>query len=232
MSGLIKGIDITPAALFQHSLEDVMEGGRPTGPEDEARIRWAFMPEEYAKVRKDCVFFKGVEYHHPYFKSSKSYLTARHHGTYDIMVKRMYDLIDEIWHQTKDGRFIKLKAKNINNENPLVGKHWEIALAMLEDGKDKSHANAQNALFQRAFWDAALGDVTDENKAILERAPANTRKSIQPGIEERKALQKLVQMIENHHTLDKAFGTATANTSRDVAESVYMDDYDEELFGD
>jgi hypothetical protein len=54
---VVDDIDITPKALFIHSLKNDMGGGRPTAKKDEARVKWAFLPEETAIVRSDCVYF-------------------------------------------------------------------------------------------------------------------------------------------------------------------------------
>lgn len=227
--GLVQGAGFTPKAIFLNSLED-MEKIKHLNPQvSEAKIRWAFLPEERATVESGCVRFKGVEYHHPYFKSSGSYAQARHHGRFNILVKRMYDNIHELLHETDDGRIVKLRLKNINNENPVASQHWQVVMHLMEQKKDRLHEHKQNMLIQRAYWDSFLDPVTAQQEAERSLAPKNKRKSIQPGVKARQQIQKQMLQVQANQELDNVFGTGT---DIETMKPAVMDDLDSEMYGD
>ena len=227
--GLANGADFTPKAIFLNSLEDMEKVGRLNPEVSEAKIRWAFLPEERATVTSSSIRFEGVEYHHPYFKSSGGYARARHHGTFNILVKRMYDNINELLHETDDGQIVKLRLKNINNENPLASQHWEQVMHLMEQEKDMLHEHKQNALITRSYWDSVTDLTTAQQEAERSLAPKNKHKSIQPGIKARQQIHKLVLRAQANQQLDNTFGTGTDLESMKPA---VMDDLDDELYGD
>jgi hypothetical protein len=227
--GLANGADFTPKAIFLNSLEDMEKVGRLNPEVSEAKIRWAFLPEERATVTSSSIRFEGVEYHHPYFNSSSGYARARHHGTFKILVKRMYDNINELLHETDDGQIVKLRLKNINNENPLASQHWELIMHLMEQEKDMLHEHKQNALITRSYWDSVTDLTTAQQEAERSLAPKNKHKSIQPGIKARQQIQKLVLRTQANQQLDNTFGTGTDLESMKPA---VMDDLDDELYGD
>ncbi|HCM48376.1 MAG TPA: hypothetical protein DIS98_13045 [Colwellia sp.] len=222
---------ITPQDIFESSIREHAAKMRKTTEEDEAKVRWAFMPEEKATVRKDCVFYKGVEYHHPYFKKSNLYARARHHKSFPIIIKPVRDWVDNIWHKTDEGHYIKLEAKNINNENPLLSHHWETVLHLLDSENDLKHANRNNALISKLHWDSVTEASREEKRKELELIAPNRNKSIQIGIKDRKHTQKMIQTVENVVGLNETL--STTNTSNiDTSTTGYLDDNDEELYGD
>ena len=228
-SAIVNKIDITPQSIFLHSLSESAGGGNVTSVEDEARVSWAFRPEEQATVRSSHVYFKGVEYHHDYFKESGQYNKARHHGTFKIIVKCINDWINHIWHKTDDGHYIKLTIKNINNENPLVDQHWETALHVLEQMKDIKHENKQNSYLTRAYWDSVMDPITTNNQKQKDLAPKNQRKSIQPGIKVRQAIQKQLLVVQEKVKLDELLASSSDTEQSQVT---HMEDLDNELYGD
>jgi len=219
---------ITPQDIYECSIREFPERMCKTKEEDEAKIRWAFMPEEKATVRKDCVYYKGVEYHHPYFKENKLYAKARHHKSFKIIVKPVRDWVNNIWHKTDDGHYIKLEVKNINNENPLISQHWEPVLHVLVRESELKHANRNNALISKLYWDSVTEGSREEKLKELELVAPNHNKSIQTGLKERKQIQKMVQIVENVVGLDEVLSTGDI----DDTQTEYLDEFDDELYGD
>lgn len=193
----VDGIDITPNSLFEHSLEKDMHGGRPTGPADKAKVRWAFLKEETASVRHDAIYFDGLEYECAYAKAAGWYSYARHNGNFKILVKRVRDWCNSIWHKTECGKYIELTLKNINNANPALNMHWEPVLHRLELDKDKRHQNTQTARKLRADKKAMQQSINDQMIADIGSAQRAKRKSVQPRISERKNIQKRVSTTEH-----------------------------------
>lgn len=222
---------ITPQDIFESSIREHAVRMRKTTEEDEAKVRWAFMPEEKARVRKDCVFYKGVEYHHPYFKDSNLYARARHHKSFPIIVKPVRDWVDHIWHKTDEGQYIKLEVKNINNENPLVSHHWETVLHVLEDENKLKQDNKNNTLISRVYWDSVTETSLEQKRKDLELIAPNRTKSMQTGIKDRKKVQSMLQTVENVVGLDEKLGIDT--TSKPEKETLSsLEDFDDELYGD
>lgn len=228
-SAIVNKVGITPQAIYLNSLSESADGGNVTSAEDEAKIKWAFRPEEIASVRSNHVYFKGVEYHHDYFKSSGHYSKAKHHGAFQIPVKRVQDWINHIWHKTDDGLYIKLTIKNINNENPLVDQHWEAALHVLEQFKDLKHQNKQNAILTRAYWDSVMDPITAENQKEVDLVPKSDRKSMQPGIKDRQQNQKMILTLKEKLDLDR---TLTNIPDPELEQDIFREDLDDELYGD
>lgn len=226
-SAIVNNIGITPQAIYLNSLDERKEFNRETSKKNEHKIRWAFMPEELATVRKDCVYFNGVEYHNEYFTKSKSYSKARHEGAFKIPVKRVRDSINHIWHKTDGGKYIKLAIKNVNNENPLVDLHWEAALHLMEQFKVKVHQNEVDSLFKRAYWDSISDPITEANQAEVNLSPKPTRKSMQPGIKERQGVQKELLKVKNQIELEQGL---KGNTESEIITVNEVGSFDKLLY--
>ncbi|KJG05901.1 hypothetical protein UB33_11075 [Photobacterium angustum] len=199
------GIEITPQALFLHSLSQEMNGGRPSNDEEPGRIHWAFLPEETATVRSDGIYLEGLIYNSEFARKAGWYTRARHHGSFKIAVKRPRDWSSQLWHKTPDGEYVCLYLKNTNAESPFIDMHWEPLLHLLEQFKDKKN---QNRLDQRkllALKQGLIDQIEAHNQAQIGDAPENTRVSIQPGIKSRqavqKALEKLLNAVEFHEAI-------------------------------
>jgi len=199
------GIDITPQALFLHSLSKEMNGGRDARNEEIGRIFWAFLPEEEAVVRENGIYLKGLVYYSDFAKQAGWFTKAKHIGAFKIPVKRPKDWSSNIWHKTTVGQYVRFDLKNLNGESPFVATHWEPILHLLEQFKDKRHQNKINAKKLRLFKDGLQSKLLEYNQEQIELAPKNTRISIQPGIKGRqatyKALEQLIHAIEMHEEL-------------------------------
>lgn len=219
---------ITPQDIYESSIREFPQRMRKVSSDDEAKVRWAFMPEDCASVRKDCVYFQGVEYHHPYFKAAGLYAKARHQGAFKIMVKSVRDWVNYIWHKTDSGDYIRLEAKNINNANPLVCQHWEPVLHVLKQEAELQHENQNNALISRVYWDSVNETARAEKQNKSGFIAPNRNKSIQTGIKERKEIQKKIQTVENVIGLNKMLSIQEVEgTSTEL-----LDEHDDELYGD
>jgi transposase InsO family protein len=203
---VVDDIDITPNALFLHSLKNDMAGGRPTTKDDNAKVRWAFLREEEATVRDTSVYFDGLEYHSPFASSAGWYARAKHHGRFKIPVKRVRDWCNSIWHKTEFGEYVELKLKNINNESPWLNGHWEAVLHQLERHKDKIAEGKENARHLRAKKRTIQHEIRGEMYHELADAAPSERRTMQAGIKQRKEIQKSVNTLRHATELAKTFG--------------------------
>jgi hypothetical protein len=198
-------IDITPQALYLHSLKQEMNGGRDGRKEEQGRIHWAFLPEEEATVREDGIYFNGLVYYSDFAKQARWFTKAKHDKAFKIPVKRPRDWTSSIWHKSVDGQYVRFDLKNANDESPFIATHWEPVLHLLEQFKDKKQANKLNAKKLRLYKEGLQAKLLEYNQSQLDSAPKNTRISIQPGIKGRqatfKALEKLIHAIELHEEL-------------------------------
>ena len=98
---MVDDIGMSPESIFLHSLANDMNGGRKTAPSDEARLRWAFLPEEEATVRSSCIFFKGLEYLSNDNRVIRLHQLAASEGTFPIIVKRVRDWTNHLFYRVE-----------------------------------------------------------------------------------------------------------------------------------
>lgn len=207
-------IDISPEDIFLHSLKEDMQGGMPTSIEDEGRIKWALLPEESATIREDCVYFEGLEYHSDYFKKTGLYAEAKRKK---IIVKRARDWANHIFYKTDDGEYIQLTLKNINNGSPYWDMHWEAIYHLQKYMSSKRHLLKQSARYLRAATETKKHAEKMRMLNDLNGAKISERKSIQPGINERKDIQKAHLAAQHANNIMNAFGhqaEATIDTQK------------------
>ncbi|MEH8015787.1 hypothetical protein MN202_00955 [Rheinheimera muenzenbergensis] len=187
----IDGCETNPEAIYLHSVQNDMAGGRPTTAEDQARVFWAFLPEEEATVTDHGINFGGLEYisDHPILISMfKSAAKKR----VKIPIKRLKDYVNHIWHCSDDGEFIRLELKMINNDSRYVCQPWEIAEHRLFEEKSITHDAKDKERYLRAERDTKIDALISNaaDKSTFSTAKASTRKSMLPGIKLRKEEQQ------------------------------------------
>ncbi|WP_404340808.1 hypothetical protein [Pseudoalteromonas mariniglutinosa] len=229
INAIRNNIDITPKALFVHSLKQEMNGGRDAKLIERGKIYWAFLPEETATVRADGIYFKGLVYYSDYAKKANWFSKAKHDKAFKIPVKRYKAWTNTIYHKTQDGQYIRFDLKNVNDESPFINQHWEPVLHLLEQFKDKRHKNRLNAKKLRIFKENLSQQLLKLNEQQISDAPENTRTSIQPGVKERqlqfKAIHQLMHQIELYENLS---GSNQAESETYINHNQY-DDLDEEM---
>jgi hypothetical protein len=223
---VVDDIDITPKALFLHSLEKDMSGGRPTTKQDEARVKWAFLREETATVRDTCIYFDGLEYDSQFAQSAGWYARAKHHGRFKIIVKRARDWCNSIWHKTENGQYVELKLKNVNNESPWLNTHWEAVLHQLERHKDKRFENTEAARKSRAEKRTIQSAIRSEMYEEISFSQPSQRRSIQPGVKQRKEVQKEISVLNHANDLSESFGASKSTDDKAIEDF----DLDQELY--
>ncbi len=222
-------VGITPQAIFNYNLNEEQNGGNPTTPDDEATIYWAFLPEEQATVRSDCVYFRGLEYHSPELKKRGFYAKASQ-KRFKITVKRTLNSVNQIWYQADDDQYIPLSLKNTNNESPYLNQCWEAVLHRIEQNRIIRHQNSQQALEEMNSADQLIAPTVEAIKEELKSTPPNTRRSMQPGIKKRKKTQIAIQQAQDTHNLARALNTDEGMPSP-PAPSLYHDDTDDDVYG-
>ncbi|MDN2662639.1 hypothetical protein OW492_04515 [Psychromonas sp. 14N.309.X.WAT.B.A12] len=199
-------IDITPNALFKHSLKQEMNGGRDARKVNPGRIHWAFLPEEMASVRADGIYLDGLVYYSDYAKNAGWFTKAKHHGAFKVAVKRWRQWTSSIWHKTPDNQYVSFDLKNVNDESPFSGMHWEPVLHLLEQFKDKRHSNALNRKKLNIYKSHLTDELKRLNEEMIKDAPENTRLAMNPGIKTNKAsfnaIQKLLAALEYQEQLN------------------------------
>jgi hypothetical protein len=223
---------ITPEEIFLHSVKHDLNGGLPTTSEDNARVNWAFLPEEEATVTDHSIYFDGLEYVSDHQKIAQMFSAATK-KRFKIPVKRLRDFVNYLWYRSDDGEFIQLNLKNVNNTSRYLDQPWEIVGHRLFEEKIISHNAQENERFQRAERDNRIAQAVSGNNEQRRQVSAQdaSRKSIQPGIKERKA--------EQHEQIRAAEAANLARTltqnnplalPADKNDSDYYD-LDAELFG-
>lgn len=222
-------IQPTPQALFLHSLETDMEGGRPTTEVDRASILWGFLPEEEATVQKNGLSFRGVMYASEEAAKRGFFSTAAHSGRFKIIIKRTRQNCEQLWHKTDAGEFIRFDLKNVNNSSPFAGIQWEMADHLVEFFKQKGYEARELRKHVKAKRDTEHARITRNTEKDLKGAVSSTRKSIQPGIKARKRHQQsITQRLEQ-----EAFQESLRAMESDYEEvrDQGLIDFDDELFG-
>jgi hypothetical protein len=163
-----------------------MKGIISSTPENKAKIRCAFLPEQKATVRPNCIYFQGLEYECQYAIDQEWYLKAKFDKNFTIPVKAMKNNVDSIWHKTPDGQYIELTLKNVNSESRYSGLHSEIALQLQEYIAKKRHDQKQDTRVRKAKYKDEMEQIDTEMSAITKGLPDNNRKSMQPGVNQRK----------------------------------------------
>lgn len=229
--GAVDRTDITPEAIFLHSLQHDMYGGRPTKKDDEAKVNWAFLPGDEAKVTDSGIVCAGLEY-----VSEHPVIVAMFHKArnkrFKIHVKRLKDYVNHIWFCTAKGEFIKLELKNVNNTSPYLNMPGEIVDHRLIDEKNITNQAIDNARFHRAERNSQIEN--NRNTALkldpYKQTVASTRKSTQAGIKDRKQEQHRINRAKEGAELTKAL---TQQHALSDAHNTNMDiyDIDNDLFG-
>lgn len=220
-------VGLTPQAIFLNSLNYDLDGGRATTKEDEADIRWAFLPEETATIRPDGIYFKGIKYQSEYAQKNGWHTTAKFHGAKQIPVKRIRDWVNEIWHKTPGGDFIKFSIANTNNESPYLDQHWDIVEGLKGVLKARVHNLRQEARYIRALADDRFKPIHEVNVEEANLSPENTTKSVQGGIKERMERNKRIVAAEEAVQLSELFMKKKEPSG---PEQFYLDDADDDTF--
>lgn len=229
LNAVRNNIDITPQALFIHSLHQEMNGGRDAKKESEERIRWAFLPEEFATVKADGIHLNGLAYYSDYAKKAGWFTHAKHVKPFKIAVKRLRTCTSHIWHKSESGQYVKFSLKNINNESPFIDIHWEPVLHLLERFKDKKHENLLNAKKLRLYKEELLKTLKSKNQNEINLAhKKNTNISIQKGIKNRQLIYTATQSLIHGIEYLETFGGQQDETVN-INKNNELDSLDEEL---
>lgn len=218
-------IGVSPNDLFLHSVEADMDGGRESYLEMTSSIHWAFLREETATVRDNCIYFEGLEYYSDVAKSRGYFSEARHNGRYKIPVKRIRDCCDHLWHKTREGDFIRFDLVNTNNGSPFKGLVWECADHVVYRNNQKKREAEEVKRQLKAKRDEQLLVIESNAKNELNGTEKNNRKSVQSGIRARKEHQKKVIAQKESGELRK-----TLEGYEGVQDSSDLIDLDKELY--
>lgn len=225
----IDGCDINPEAIYLHSVQNDMAGGRPTTVNDQAKVYWAFLPEEEATVTDHGIYFGGLEYisEHPLIISMLNTAVKKR---VKIPIKRLKDYVNHIWHCTDDGEFIRLELKMINNDSRYVCQPWEIVEHRLIEEKIITHDAKDKERYLRAERDSKIDALISNSagKSTFSNAKASNRKSMQPGIKQRKAEQQQQIRDAEGVVLTRALIQPGDSLQDLIADDLY--DIDDELF--
>ena len=226
----IDGCDIYPEAIYLHSLQHNMAGGRPTTVDEQAKVYWAFLPEEEATVTDHGINFAGLEYisEHPVITSMFNTAIKKR---FKIPVKRLKDYVNCLWYQAESGEFIRLDLKRINNDSRYLDQPWEIVEHRLVEEKSIAHDSKEQERYYRAERDSKIGALIDKSLVDPNYAPTkvSTRRSMQPGIKQRKVAQQQQNRYAEGNLLTKMF-TQPTNSQQEQSVDDDLYDIDGELF--
>lgn len=226
----IDGCDICPEAIYLHSLQHNMAGGRPTKVDEQAKVYWAFLPEEEATVTDHGINFGGLEYisGHPLIASMfKAAIKKR----FKIPIKRLKDYVNCLWYQAKSGEFIRLDLKRINNDSRYLDLPWEIVEHRLVEEKSIANDAKEQERYHRAERDSKIGVLIDKSLVDSDYVPTkvSTRRSMQPGIKQRKVAQQQQNRYAEGALLTRML-TQPANSQQEQSAEDDLYDIDDELF--
>lgn len=223
--------DINPQAIYLYSLKNEMRGGRASTSSDEAKVIWAFLPEDEATVTDHGIIFGGLEYisSHPLISAMFAKATQKR---FKIPVKRLKDFVNYLWFRADDGEFIRLDLKNVNNSSPYLSQPWEIIEHRLCDEKIIKHEANDATRFARAARDNRIDEVRAESGELPVRATRKsaTRKSIQSGMKQRKEEQHMQNRIVEAANLTRSLTSSSEQSTPDMP-SAELYDIDNDLFG-
>jgi putative transposase len=220
-------IEPTPQAIFLNSLKYDRDGGRPTTKDDEAEVRWAFLPEEEATIRPDAIYFKGLKYQSEYAQKNGWHTTANFHGAEKIPVKRIRDWANTLWHKTPTGEYIEFTLANTNNESPYLDGHWEWIEQLQSDLRARRHKLKQDSRHIRALADTRFRHIHETNVEEVNLSPDNEIKSIQRGIKERFERNKRILAADEALELSELF---MQQNKQAIADQSYIADADDDIY--
>lgn len=227
----IDGCEIYPEAIYLHSLLHDMAGGRPTIDDDQAKVYWAFLPEEDATATDHGIVFQGLEYisTHPLIISMFSRATKKR---FKIPVKRLKDFVNCLWYRAENGGYIRLDLKCINDDSRYLDQPWEIVEHRLSEEKIIADGARENERHHRALRDTKIDEIYSNSS--IQRSPSTNklshRKSIQPGMKQRKEEQHMQIRAAEGAALTRALAQTNGEPSTSIAHSELYD-IDQELFG-
>lgn len=226
----IDGCNICPEAIYLHSLQHNMSGGRPTTVDDQARVYWAFLPEEDATATDHGIIFGGLEYisDHPRIVSMFNTAIKKR---FKIPVKRLKDFVNCLWYRAESGEFIRLDLKRINNDSRYLDLPWEIVEHRLVEEKVIAQGAKENERYLRAERDTKIFEIynNSDGKAAFPTGKSSTRKSIQNGMKQRKEEQHMQNRIAEAAQLTRSLTHTSEQSTKDML-SDGLHDLDNELY--
>lgn len=220
-------IGISPQALWDFYIDEEMNGGRPTSPEDQTKIRWAFLREETASVRSTGIYFNGIWYNSQYAKKKKWFLRAKEHGKFDITVRWTKTSTNCIWYRCDEGEIYPLHI-DLKKSKRYADERWESALHQQELYKDKKHISEQKSLADEVEKEYRIDELRNKNKAEVDLAEPNSGKAPQTDIEVRKQEQAAIDKHAISQRYKRAFGI---DTPTDKPQNIDSDDLDSMIQG-
>lgn len=186
-----KQIGITPRDLWLSNIHEEMNGGNPSlCQHDYMLVRWAFLLKADASVRDGAIHFNKLQYDSNYAHVNHWYTRSSSSGAFSIKVGWTRTTCNFIVFQTDDGTYIELSLKKDDHCERFANEHWDMVMhrqyqELCQEAELEQYEKEERL---KKEWEIkkVLGEQLDE----LMLAPENTRKSIQPGIKARQAVQK------------------------------------------
>jgi hypothetical protein len=212
-------IGITPMDIWKANINEEMNGGRPTTPENMADYVWPFMPEITVTVRGDGVYYKGVAYHSDYAKQAGWYTKAKLEKAFKTTFRRTYATADYIVYQTTGGEYVLFYLK-LSSDKPhrFYGQPWDVVDHRKEQEKLIKHALKLQQRLEKLKKDSDINDLRELNFKQLEGAFQTTTKAPQKGVKQRMAEQRDIDKLKIAVNIAEQFsGGVTEFITPDIA---------------
>jgi hypothetical protein len=192
-----KNIGLTPRDLWMNNIDEEMNGGNPTlNAQDYMLVRWAFLLKGEASVRDGAIHFNQLEYDSDYAHVKKWHARSSANGAFKITVGWTRATCNFIIFQTDDGSYVELKLKKEDHFERFADEPWDMVFHRQYEELAAAVQLEQLEKEDRIKKEREIKQIFADQMAEMSSAPENTRKSIQPGIKARQAVQKQFDLLQ------------------------------------
>lgn len=195
--------DTSPQGIFLSSLERDMLGEKDARVMKKEDLYWALLPEEFATVRQDGIFFKGVKFISNTKNLMPLLLKAKEHGLFKIPIKKTRNSFKSIWYKTDAGEIIALENSQSSFAFQLPDASWELIDHAKEIIAERKKTQQQSKLEIRVDLDQKDQTLAVSSKSKEKRT--SSRKSMPTGINDRKQEVINDETQEYANTLETVF---------------------------
>lgn len=206
-----KNIGLTPRDLWLSNIDEEMNGGNPTlNAQDYMLVRWAFLLKGTASVRDGAIHFNKLQYDSDYAHVNNWYVKAKISGVDHITVGWTRATCNFIIFQTDDGTYVELKLKGDDHFERFKDEPWDMVFHRQYEELKAEVELEQLEKEERIIKDREIKQLLADQMSEMSSAPENTRKSIQPGIKARQAVQKQMDLLQVANDIKQTFQSGDA----------------------
>ncbi|KXI27042.1 DDE-type integrase/transposase/recombinase [Paraglaciecola hydrolytica] len=207
-------VGITPRDLWISNIDAEMNGGNPTlCANDYMLVRWAFLLKAEASVRDGAIHFNKLQYDSQYAHKNLWYIRAKATGAFKIKVGWTRTTCNFIFFQTDDGTYVQFSLKKDDHCERFADESWDMVMHRQYQELCQEAELEQFEKEERIAKEWEIKKVLAEQLDELMSAPENTRKSIQPGIRARQAIQRQIDLFNVASEIQNTFQNSNLSSS-------------------